>query len=317
MLHIRFIQKRGTVDREAVVARPSSAKGLANLISAKSRKPLRSFWRDVSRAARALKTGPVSSEEKNRLWWVQVFADATEIYLDAYRLMARGKYYEGWCELERAENAFARLLGNQFLMELVPIAESRAELVALWQSVFPYKYFASPGMRYKKWKCSICGKQSTPVEPCGHIIHRVYEGQLCYRIILEAEPTHVAIVTDPVQKYSVLQPDNDYSVVQYVLDHLTGPFHPWDGEWTHKRHPHDKFSDRAPDGPCPCESRLRYSECCMLQEGVRLPHFQMTVTRGATRAGPLEDKFVLHPDKHKVQKEGERTFRVNLLRAAE
>lgn len=274
---------------------PSSAKVLAETITAKSRKPLKGFWRDISRTARSLKARPLDPEEKNRLWSIQTFADSTEFYLDAYRRMARGEYYDGWCTLEHAELGFARLAANPFIEELERLVQSRAELVALWQSLFPYRHFASPGMRYKKWECSICGKQSTPVEPCGNVIQRVYAGQLCYRIIREAEPTHVAIVTDPVQKYSVLQLDYDYSIVRYVLDHLTGPFHRWDGAWTHKRHPHARFNDRPQNGPCPCDSKLRYSECCLLEDGVRLPHFQMVVTPGATRAGSLDERLVLYP----------------------
>lgn len=293
----------------------ASAKELAKTIATNNRKPLKSFWREISRTARSLKAGPAEPEEKNRLWSIQTFADATVFYLDAYRLMARGKFYDGWCTLEHAEQAFARLVENPFIEELGPLIQSRAELVALWQSLFPYRHFASPSMRYKKWACSICGIQSTPVEPCGHVPHRVYAGQLCYRIIHEAEPTHVAIVTDPVQKYSVLQLDYDYSVVRYVLDHLTGPFHRWDGKWTHKRHPHAKFADRPHEGPCPCNSKLRYSECCLLEDGVRLPHFQMVVDSGATRAGPSDEQLILRSPSDQIARDGDRTFRVNLLKA--
>ncbi|MGJ4904570.1 hypothetical protein ACQR0V_23585 [Bradyrhizobium sp. HKCCYLS2058] len=292
------------------------SESLAEKIVANVRKPLKSFWRELSRNAKYLKTGPIPSEEKNRLWAIQTFADGTVLYLDAYHLMARGKFYDGWCNLEKAELAFARLIENPFLKRIGPLTKDRAQLVALWQSLFPYRHFASPGMRYKKWACSICGVQSTPVEPCGHVVGRVYAGQLCYRIIYEAEPLEVSLVTDPVQKYSVLHLDYDYSVVQYVLDHLTSAFHLWDGEWTHKRHSHANFADRPHDGPCPCASKLRYVECCLLEEGVRLPHFQMVVRAGATKAGPPSDRLVLRSPSNQVALEGERTFQVNLLRSS-
>lgn len=272
---------------------PVSAIALAKEVMAHSQKPLKGFWRAISQNARVLKAVAPNSEEKNRLWAVQTCADATALYLDAYRQMARGKFMDGWCTLEQAELGFARLAENVFIEDLTPLIERRAELIALWQSVFPYRYFASPGMRCKKWACSICGRQSTPVDPCGHVPSKVYAGQLCFRIIQEFEPLEISIVTDPVQKYSVLQLDYDYSVVQYVIDHLSGPFHQWTGEWTYKHHPHSKFADRPHGGPCPCDSKLRYQECCLLTEGVRLPHFQMTVT-GGTRAGTLEERLVTH-----------------------
>jgi hypothetical protein len=297
------------------VTKVASAKELAKIITAKPRKPSKGFWREISRRARTLKAGPAGPEEKNRLWSIQTFADATIFYLDAYRCMAQGKFYDGWCRLEDAEIGFGLLVENPFVEELVCLIQSRGELVALWQSLFPYRHFASPGMLYKKWECSICGKQSTPVEPCGHIRGRVYAGQLCSRIIREAVPNHVAIVTDPVQKYSVLELDYDFSVVRYVLDHLTGPFHRWDGKWTHKRHPHAKFADRPPEGPCPCDSKLRYSECCLLEDGVRLPHFQMVVDGGATRAGSLDEQLVLRSPSDEIARDDDRKLWVNLLKA--
>ena len=297
------------------MVKPICAKDLAGKIVGNSRKPLKNFWRELSSAARSLKSGAATSEEKNRLWSIQAFADATVLYLDAYRLMARGQFYEGWCKLEDAEHAFSRQVENPFIAELAPLIQDSTRLVALWQSLFPYRHFISPGMRYKKWACSICGKQSTPVEPCGHVPKRVYEGQLCYRIVSEAEPLEVSIVTDPVQKYSVLQLDYDYSIVRYVLDHLTSAFHRWDGEWTHKRHPHANFADRPPKGPCPCNSKLRYHECCLREDGVRLSHFRMVVHGGATRAGPLADRLVLRSPSDQAAPEGDRTFRATLLKA--
>lgn len=296
------------------MAELTCAKDLAEKIAANSRKPLKNFWRELSRVARSLKAGLAASEEKNRLWSIQTFADATVSYLDAYHLMARGKFYDGWCNLEHAELGFSRLIENPFIAELAPLIRDRAQLVALWQSLFPYRHFVSPGMRYKKWKCSICGKQSTPVEPCGHVLKRVYDGQLCCRIVYEAEPLEVSIVTDPVQKYSVLQLDYDYSVVRYVLDHLTNPFHRWDGKWTHKRHAHANFVGHPQDGPCPCNSDLRYYECCLLQDGVRLPHFQMVVSGGTSRAGPLDDKLVLRSPSNETVLGGDRTVRATLIK---
>jgi hypothetical protein len=137
------------------VAKLDSAKELAKTIATNSRKPLKNFWREISRTARSLKAGPIESAEKNCLWSIQAFADATVFYLDAYRLMARGKFYDGWCTLEQAESGFVRLIENPFIEELAPLIRSRAEFIALWQSLFPYRHFVSPGMRYKKWACSI------------------------------------------------------------------------------------------------------------------------------------------------------------------
>jgi hypothetical protein len=256
-----------------------------------SQKPSLHFWRRLGKAAGLLKSVTSDPNEMDRLWVVQTFADATVLYLEAYRQMVRGQFMDGWCTLERAEIGFERLVDNIFIKDLVPLILRRAELISLWQTLFPYRYFASPGMRYKKWACSICGRQSTPIEPCGHVPNKVYSGKLCVRIIKECEPIEISIVTDPVQKFSVLRLDYDYSVVQYVIEHLRGPFHEWTGAWGHKRQPHANFADHSPAGPCPCDSGLRYQECCLLAEGVQLPHFQMTVASGSQSDFP-EDRII-------------------------
>ena len=172
-----------------------SAIVLADRVALSRKKPSNFFWREISKSAKALKAATTNTEEKNWLWIIQTFANATAVYLDAYRQMSRGQFMEGWCTLEEAELGFARLADNAFIESLVPLIDQRAELIALWQSLFPYRHFVSPGMRYKKWACSICGKQSTPIDPCGHIQNRVYGGELCFRRLEQAEPLEVSIVT--------------------------------------------------------------------------------------------------------------------------
>jgi hypothetical protein len=142
------------------VAKLISVKELAKTIATNSRKPHKSFWRDISRTAGALKAAPIEPEEKNCLWSIQAFADATVFYLDAYRLMARGKFYDGWSTLEHAELGLARLVENLFIEELAPFVQSRAELVALWQSLFPYRHFVSPGMLWLTLKSNASSRST-------------------------------------------------------------------------------------------------------------------------------------------------------------
>lgn len=292
---------------------PSTA--LTAEILAYRNRPGRIYWRKLGKIAHSRKASAADEAEKDRLWFITAFATGTEKYLDALRQLRRGDFYKGWCTLEEAEIVFARQEDNPFIPDLRTLSEQRADLIALWQSTFPYRHFVSPGMILKRWECSICCKQSTPVEPCGHIPGRVYAGQFCYRRILDCQPREVSIVTDPVQKYSVLQLEYNYSVVRYVLDHLDSPFQPWSGEWTHKRHPHQHFTDRPANGPCPCNSSLRYSECCQREVGVRLPHFQITVS-GGTRRGTFEDQLVLRSRDEQIPAAGEnRTFRAAIFKA--
>lgn len=140
--------------------------------------------------------------------------------------------------------------------------------------------------------------RSTPVTPCGHTPGKVYAGECCYRTIKNAQILEVSLVTNPVQKYSVAfieGSDHDYALVRYVLDHLNGPFHPWEGEWTYKRHGHEHFSHCIPSDDCPCGSGLRYEECCLPADGVRIRHFAMAAAGPVT---PTEKVLLIKPKPH-------------------
>lgn len=235
-------------------------------------------WRELTDAARLAKEGANDPGELNRLWAVENLAAGLAEYVAAYRHLAEGRFYEGWCALEQAELAMLWASQNTFMPEFAKLIAWLEKRVGLWQSLFPYKLFFSPGMRVKDWRCSICGRRSTPVSPCGHTPGKVYAGQFCSRVVTKADVLEISIVMDPVQKYSVCfleDHEHDYTLLEFVLERLSGPFHHWRGEWTYRRHPHHLFADHSADGPCPCESSLRYSECCAPTEGVRVRHFAM------------------------------------------
>src|SRR4051812_6647847 len=73
-----------------------------------------------------------------------------------------------------------------------------------WQSLFPYKVFLSPEMVFRA-ECSICGCTIQPRRPCGHIVGEIYKGEPCLRVIKSIDQVlGIALVTNPVQKYSVV-----------------------------------------------------------------------------------------------------------------
>ncbi len=233
------------------------------------------FWRKLGSDARLAKR-TARGEARNAFWSVQAYAEAMAIYVMAYDHLKRQRYYKGWCALEQAELALARILQNPGPKAVLALASDRAEIICRWQSLFPYRVFASPGFLHQDWACSICGKRSTPIEPCGHTPGKVYDGELCSVRVTKTKILEVSLVLHPVQKYSVMTPEDrehDFSLVAYLVDRLSGPFHAWTGEWTHRRHPHSGFVEYALEGPCPCGSGLRYRECCWGEAGVRVKHF--------------------------------------------
>jgi len=253
----------------------------------------RATWQAWAERAVAAKQATDDVDHRNRLWSAETFVRAMATYVDAFGMMKAGDHFGAWKALEQAEIALKGSARNPFLPALVPLIQTRAEMIALWQTLFPYRFFLSPGMIKKNWACSICGKKSTPIAPCGHTPGRVYAGESAVRIISEAELLEISIVTEPVQKYSVAFVEGkefDYGIVEFVLDQLAAPFDPWDGAWGFERHAHDLFPGLDLEEPCPCGSALRYGECCRQESGVKLRHFHLfsddpDVDEASRRAG--------------------------------
>ncbi len=220
------------------------------------------------------------------IWHINSILKVQTLFIEAISKLKQGKFYEGWCILEKCE---VLLLG---LEKNFDIYSSKDEYklqfikkkVAQLQELFPYKYFMSPEFRIKKQICSICHKNISLRNSCGHQLGEIYNGELCCRVIKEAKLLGVALVRSPRNKYAVpfatdkntgKQIDQyDYSLVEYLVKALPSPFAEWSCNWTKKRHPHSKFLNFGKNDKCPCESGKIYDKCCLNKQGVLKDHVQ-------------------------------------------
>lgn len=232
----------------------------------------------------AVKAG--DEEAANHAWFVHKVATVRHAYLRAIEFLRKEEYYEGWCALERVEIGLNTLRKNSFydLHEFAVL--ELTDLVANWQKLFPYHVFLSPEFAIRREVCSICGRSADPWSPCTHEPGKVYGGKECHRIVMDCDLLSIALVRDPVQKYSVarvLSTDSngkqvdqfDCSPVKFVVDRIRSAFTNWVATWAKLRHPHQLFGDVSHDGPCPCDSGKLYRECCLGEEGVLRPHIQI------------------------------------------
>jgi hypothetical protein len=225
-----------------------------------------------------------NQEFAKELWCYGEILDIQTKYLKAFNQMKNGAFYEGWCTLERVE------IGVNSLEKHFDITAKNDGYKILFiktqterfQSLFPYKYFISPGVLHIEKRCSICNTALSLRNHCGHIPGEIYDGEMCVREITQAEMLELSLVTKPVQKYSVMflsnQDDSnqgdgyDYGLVEYVIRGLREPFHGWEAHRTQRRHPHSKFKKVGRNDMCPCESGKKYKLCCLREEGVLCPH---------------------------------------------
>jgi uncharacterized protein YecA (UPF0149 family) len=241
----------------------------------------------VRRSLSSLKAKALSRGDQDgakALWSLEQALGAQEHYLKAFGLLKLGKFYDAWCELERAELVLGALFphGNSLWARLRLDCIQR--YTEKWQSLYPYRIFLSPELVELEKKCSICGQVVAPRKSCGHLTGEIYDGQMCVRIITKMEVLGVAMVEKPVQKYSVVflsdpttgksRDHYNYAVVQYAISAIQDPFHEWEVEQTSRFWPHSKFSHIGRNDPCPCQSGRKYKKCCLLKKGVVFPHWE-------------------------------------------
>lgn len=219
------------------------------------------------------------------IWCVEQALKVQQSFIQAYLNNKNNKCYEGWCDLERAE------VGAHLLKKHLPpnlIIDYKIDFIVKqtekFQSIYPYVYFMSPEFVKQKLYCSICDSRISIRNHCGHIPGEIYNGEFCGRVIKSMQVAAIAMVKNPVQKYSVPFSTDpitnktvdhyNYALVQYLMRGLNSPFHSWDVVKTEARHPHSYYKDVGRNEKCPCGSDKKYKFCCLPTEGVLRPHYQ-------------------------------------------
>lgn len=219
----------------------------------------------------------------NKLWYLHEYIRMTITHIDVFELIRVEKYYKAWCDLENIEIKTDWLLRNNFIPILSDGVLKISKITREWQSIFPYRLFASPEILHKKVECSICAEMVTPWSGCQHRKGLVYMGIPCVHIILECEIVAVSIVTKPVQKYSVIGLTGDsestsefnYKLVKFVRDRLRCAFDRWSATPMWAFHPERLFHNLDENSECPCGSGKIYFDCCRGKGGVSHRHYNI------------------------------------------
>lgn len=217
----------------------------------------------------------------NKAWFLSTLCTSRLDMIRSWEMMHAEKFQDAWIELEKVELVCRWLTINAFYPLEQFAVPDLARMVTNWQGLFPYKLFISPEFLISREECSICGLSMGPWSSCPHTTGRVYNGEFCSRIVKEARFGHIALVSDPVQKYSVVIPRTedgldpmDYRQVQWVRDRCDGPFCKWSARRGQMMHPHSSFT-YDPSDLCPCGSEKSYETCCLSHDGVLMPHLDV------------------------------------------
>lgn len=235
-----------------------------------------------------LKTAALSrydEEEATLVWKAETIAEVQTKFITAFSQLKKQNFYSAWCHLEQCEITLNSLKKHHIISDDDPHRLAYIDnMIARWQSLYPYKVFFSPEILKKKIECSVCRAPVLPRSPCGHKKGKIYHGDLCHHIVTEMEFLSISAVENPVQRYSVAflaNPDGtqkdhyNYSNVKFVSDRVSSPFHGWHSEQTTRKIAASEVAHLPSDHPCPCLSGAEFSECCIGRSELVVPHLQI------------------------------------------
>ena len=215
------------------------------------------------------------------VWAIETMCEARTRYGSAFLAMKGYDFYNAWCALEQAELRTLDLK-RQNLLQADSLMGLIDRLVNQFQALYPYKEFQSIEFLKKRVECSICRQVITPWEHCDHEHGKIYQGEMCGSVIVEAELIGSSTVTSPRHKYAVNRGKSmnyDYSVVKYVIDALHSPFDEWNVEWTTLDRPQSHFTHIGRNGKCPCRSGKKFKLCCRNNARVDVPHLALHLSK--------------------------------------
>lgn len=238
-----------------------------------------------------------NQDEAKQIWIYQTIIEVHILYRKAFNLLKNKMYYEGWCELERAEIELS-FLKKHFQYDRKQFYLFKIEkAIRNLQVIFPYKIFSSSEILIKKEKCSVCNHEISIRKPCIHIVNEIYNGEMCYRTITEFELLGISLVQNPENKYAVAfmtdpktnqQVDYyNYEAVDFLFNRIENPYEQWNLVVNQKIINKESYGNVGRNDNCPCGSGKKFKKCCSKNIGKKYPHFEFIVA-----APESETKFI-------------------------
>lgn len=219
-----------------------------------------------------------------QIWIYESIIEIHKLHVNAFNLLKAKKYYDAWCQLERIEITLS------FLKKHFQFGKSQYHLwyiekcVKNLQVIYPYRIFASSEILKKKETCSVCSMETSVRNPCGHIVGEIYNGEMCYRNVIEADILGISIVENPGNKYSVafLKDDKtnetidqyNYETIDYLFELIESPYESWDLEVSQREVKKEDYGNAERNDLCPCNSGKKFKKCCLSKIGEKYPHYE-------------------------------------------
>ena len=213
------------------------------------------------------------------IWCLETIAQIQKHFLSAFSRLKAGDYQEAWHQLADCENQIRSI--DKHLTEgpqEFGIEHARVHTKQL-QDLYLLEWGISPGLVNKEVCCSICDARLTLRSGCSHINGEIYDGEMCVGVVKKSVLLHVSIVKNPVQKSTIIFPDDDddprLKPIKLLGQTLISPWDRWNCHKETRRQYHPLFKDLGRNERCPCGSGQKYKKCCLGKEEM-FPHFQFS-----------------------------------------
>ena len=223
----------------------------------------------------------LNEEKANEIWCLETISNIQKMYINLFFKLKENKYenyFETWKLLEQIDIELSSLRRNfdyscnEFGLIFIE------NIIKEYEKLFPYEYFTSIEAIVKKERCSICGCTNTIRKRCEHKVGKLYMGEMCYRIIEDVEFLGIAIVKNPLEKYTVLFPQGmeyNYFMLENLMPKLETPYDRWYVDILKEKNPIYKGIGR--NDKCPCGSDKKYKKCCLGTEREYTNHHRITL----------------------------------------
>ena len=214
----------------------------------------------------------------NELWCLIKVYEIQKDYLTMFQLLKSGNYKEAWNLMNRIDISLGNLRDN-FEEEMryyhLPFIN---QIIKCYEDAYPNFIYSSREGIIKEEECSICGKKVLLRGGCNHIPGKLYMGELCLRKVTNYEFIGIAIVKNPLDKYSVLTFENydyNFQILDYLMKKLDSPFRKWNIKKIKIKN--SKFINIEKNKVCSCGSGKKCTNCCYNFPRKYAIHYKITL----------------------------------------
>jgi hypothetical protein len=117
-------------------------------------------------------------------------------------------------------------------------------------------------------------------------------GKMCGYEVHEADFLALALVQEPFNRYAVVgvtcKEDDPYKYpeIEFLMKVIDHPFNKWRFENYDISDPHENYKVGRND-PCPCGSKVKYKNCCLKLDGVKMSHTQFLLEEPTINGGNI------------------------------